>query len=742
MHNNIPSVDSGTGGNQGAGAVTHDPSAATAARTLLSTRARHLLRWLTLALAIAVTAFVAFFAYQRADAWGAVTLGLGLALIGCVYALSNDGMRRRLWARKEHQSEITQLRYLFESSLDLILVTDRRGTFTRVSPSATLILGYRPEEMIGRNGVGFVHPGDLDSTREEMRMARRGHDVRNFETRYMRKDGGIVTLNWMGVWSDEIDRHFFIGRDMTAQKKLEAAERNAKEALTAIINTSPVAIICLNLDRTVLLWSRAAEEIFGYTGEEVVGQPYPLVPPGGDEEFYDLIDRAIAGEVLRDIRVKRLRKDGTPVEVSFEGAAIMDNGRVKALAYALTDITERNKMEQQLRQSQKLDAIGQLTGGIAHDFNNMLSVITGTIDILAAGVADRPDLASIARLIGEAAERGASLTGHLLAFARKQPLQPQITEIRQVLMEAIALLRPTLGEQIEIDWRLREDAWPAMVDPAQLVTAILNLAVNARDVMPEGGKLTIETSNVRFDDGDVGAGVDVTAGSYVMIAVSDTGPGIPEAIKEKIFEPFFTTKGVGKGTGLGLSMVYGFVKQSGGHIKLYSEDGQGATFKIYLPRADAASATGEVQAEAAPGGGSECILVVEDDPTVLSSVLVQLANLGYATITAGNAQEALDLIDSGARFDLLFTDMVMPGPLNGRRLAEEARRRRPDIKVLFTSGYTEDASIRHGRIEPGVLLLVKPYRKNDLARMIRTALAKDGAEQPQYAERRIATPRL
>jgi CheY-like chemotaxis protein len=372
----------------------------------------------------------------------------------------------------------------------------------------------------------------------------------------------------------------------------------------------------------------------------------------------------------------------------------------------------------------------------------MLSVITGTIDILAAGVADRPDLASIARLIGEAAERGASLTGHLLAFARKQPLQPQITEIRQVLMEAIALLRPTLGEQIEIDWRLREDAWPAMVDPAQLVTAILNLAVNARDVMPEGGKLTIETSNVRFDDGDVGAGVDVTAGSYVMIAVSDTGPGIPEAIKEKIFEPFFTTKGVGKGTGLGLSMVYGFVKQSGGHIKLYSEDGQGATFKIYLPRADAASATGAAQAEAAPGGGSECILVVEDDPTVLSSVLVQLANLGYATITAGNAQEALDLIDSGARFDLLFTDMVMPGPLNGRRLAEEARRRRPDIKVLFTSGYTEDASIRHGRIEAGVLLLVKPYRKNDLARMIRTALAKDDAEQPQYAEPRAATPRL
>jgi PAS domain S-box-containing protein len=711
---------------------------ATTSRAFLSTRARRLIRWLILLLAVAMTGCVGIIIYQRADIWGGITASLGLALIGISFALSYDSERRKLSARKEHEGELAQLQHLFESSLDLILVTDRRGTLTRVSPSASAIIGYHPDEMIGRSGVDFVHPDDLDSTRNEMRMARRGHEMRTFETRYLHKDGRVVVLTWMGVWSDDVERHFFIGRDLTAQKNLESAERQAKEALTAIINTSPVAIICLNLDRTVLLWSRAAEEIFGYTTEETVGRPYPLVPPGGDVEFFDLIDRAIAGEVLRDIRVKRQRKDGTVVEVSFEGAAIMDDGKVKALAYALTDITERNKMEQQLRQSQKLDAIGQLTGGIAHDFNNMLSVITGTIDILAAGVADRPDLASIARLIGEAAERGAALTGHLLAFARKQPLQPRITEIRQVLMEAINLLRPTLGEQIEIDWQLRDDAWPAMVDPAQLVTAILNLAVNARDVMPEGGKLTIETSNVRFDESDLGGALDVTPGSYVMIAVSDTGPGIPDAIKDKVFEPFFTTKGVGKGTGLGLSMVYGFVKQSGGHIRLYSEENQGTTFKIYLPRAGAASSDAETQAEAAPGGGSECILVVEDDSTVLSSVLVQLSNLGYATITAANAQEALDIIDRGTAFDLLFTDMVMPGPLNGRRLAEEARRRRPDIKVLFTSGYTEDASIRHGRLEPGVLLLVKPYRKADLARMIRVALTGAQEERPGFIDRKTS----
>ncbi|MGE0564235.1 MAG: PAS domain S-box protein [Pseudolabrys sp.] len=675
---------------------------------------------------------------QRADILAAVTAALGLALLGCAFALSRDIRKRLLTDRRHRQDEVAQLHHLFDSSLDLILVTDRRGSFTRVSPSAFSILGYRPEEMIGRNGIGFVHPDDLESVRNEMRMARRGHEVRNFDTRYLNKNGQEVSLTWTGVWSDRADRHFFIGRDLTVQKQLEAAERHAKEALTAIINTSPVAIVCLDLDRTVLLWSRAAEQIFGYTAEETVGRRYMLVPPGGNEEFDDLFARAVSGEVLRDVRVKRMRKDGSIAEISFEGAAILDNGKIKAIAYALTDITERNKLEQQLRQSQKLDAIGQLTGGIAHDFNNMLSVITGTIDILADGVADRPELASIARLIGEAAERGASLTGHLLAFARKQPLQPRVTEIREVVMEAINLLRPTLGGAIEIDWRLRDDVWPAMVDPAQLVTAILNLAVNARDAMPGGGRLTIETSNLAFDpNDDATTAANIDPGSYVMIAVSDTGPGIPEAIRDKVFEPFFTTKGVGKGTGLGLSMVYGFVRQSGGHIRLYSEEGQGTTFKIFLPRANTPASADAPQGQITTRGGSERILVVEDDALVRSSVTAQLDSLGYTTIPATNAQEALEIIGRDVPFDLLFTDMVIPGPLSGRRLAEEASRLRPGVKILFTSGYTEDAAISQGRLEPGALLLAKPYRKADLARMIRLAIS--GA--PEEPERRAPAPR-
>jgi CheY-like chemotaxis protein len=369
-----------------------------------------------------------------------------------------------------------------------------------------------------------------------------------------------------------------------------------------------------------------------------------------------------------------------------------------------------------------METVGQLTGGIAHDFNNILTVITGTIEILEDGVADDPALAEIARMIDEAAVRGAELTQRLLAFARRQPLQPRTTDVNTLIVDAAKLLRPTLGEHIEIESVFEDDAWPALVDPSQLSTALINLALNARDAMLEGGKLVLETGNVHLDESYARAHAEVHPGPYVMVAVSDTGHGIPAAIRDKVFDPFFTTKGVGKGTGLGLSMVYGFVKQSNGHIKIYSEEGHGTTIKIYLPRAgeqaDAVAAAPTLAIE----GGVETILVVEDDPLVRNYVAAQLASLGYTALTAANAAEALARIDDGEPFDLLFTDVIMPGSVNGRQLADEAVRRRPGIAVLFTSGYTENAIVHHGRLDPGVLLLAKPYRKSDLARMIRTAL--------------------
>ncbi|MGH6680462.1 MAG: ATP-binding protein, partial [Bradyrhizobium sp.] len=351
------------------------------------------------------------------------------------------------------------------------------------------------------------------------------------------------------------------------------------------------------------------------------------------------------------------------------------------------------------------------TGGVAHDFNNNLTVITGTIGILAEAVADRPELTSIAKLIDDAAERGAQLTKHLLAFARKQPLQPREIDVNALIVETAKLLHPTLGEHIEITPKLADEAWPATADPNQLTTAILNLALNARDAMPRGGKLTLETRNVYLDEGYASMNSEVVVGNYVMIAVSDTGMGISPANLEKVFDPFFTTKEVGKGTGLGLSMVFGFIKQSGGHIKIYSEEDYGTSVKLYLPRSTGRLET-VAEAEVAPHvqGGRETILVVEDDELVRKYVITQVQSLGYATLQAANATEALVLIDDNPSIDLLFTDIIMQGPMNGRHLADEAIKRRPNLKTLFTSGYTENAILHHGRLDPGVLLLAKPYR--------------------------------
>jgi signal transduction histidine kinase len=453
--------------------------------------------------------------------------------------------------------------------------------------------------MIGHSAVEFIHPDDLENTRSEMRTARRGLSKRNFETRYIGKDGKAVSLNWSGTWSEPVRRHFFIGRDLT--------EKQAADA--------------------------------------------------------------------------------------------------------------------QLRHVQKMDAIGQLTGGVAHDFNNILTVITGTIGILEEAVADKPELVSIAKLIDEAAERGANLTKHLLAFARKQPLQPREIDVNSLVLEAAKLLHPTLGEHIEIKPLLADDAWTALVDPSQLTTAVLNLALNARDAMPYGGKLALETSNVYLDENYSSMHSEVTPGNYVMVAVSDTGAGIPAALLERVFDPFFTTKEVGKGTGLGLSMVFGFVKQSGGHIKIYSEEGHGTSVKMYLPRATGLNQTAaEVLISANVEGGHEAVLVVEDDSMVRRYVVTQIESLGYTTHEAANADDALKILGTKA-IELLFTDVIMPGTMNGRQLADEALRRKPSLKILYTSGYTENAIVHHGRLDSGVLLLAKPYRKFELARMLRLALA-------------------
>jgi CheY-like chemotaxis protein len=319
------------------------------------------------------------------------------------------------------------------------------------------------------------------------------------------------------------------------------------------------------------------------------------------------------------------------------------------------------------------------------------------------------------------------LTQRLLAFARKQPLQPRKLDLNEMVANTGQLLRHALGEQIEIATAIDPHLWPAMVDRSQLEATLVNLAVNARDAMPDGGKLTIETMNVALDHDYADAHSEVRPGPYAMIAITDTGTGIPEDIRQRVFEPFFTTKQLGKGTGLGLSMAYGFVKQSGGHIKIYSEVGHGTSVKIYLPREASELAPAEETVPLVPEiAGSETVLLVEDDPLVRDNAANQLASLGYRVVQAADGRAGLALLKERHDIELLFTDVILPGGMSGRLLAEEACKLRPGLKVLFTSGYTENAIVHHGRLDHGVLLLAKPYRKADLARMVRVALVNSG----------------
>ena len=447
-------------------------------------------------------------------------------------------------------------------------------------------------------------------------------------------------------------------------------------------------------------------------------QPYGILEIDNDKQHdydqYDINFLTGFANVLAEAVSTAARGAALQVTVDLMKSLVEEKDRL---------LDERSAANLQLRQAQKMEAVGQLTGGIAHDLNNILTVITGTIEILAEAVADRPELCAIAKMIDDAAGRGADLTQRLLAFARKQPLQPREVDVNSLVIEGSNLLRSTLGERIEVHMTLACDTSRALIDPSQLTNAILNLALNARDAMADGGKLIIETCNVVLDDNYVSMNSDVTAGNYVMVAVTDSGHGIPAAILNNVFEPFFTTKDVDKGSGLGLSMVYGFVKQSNGHIKIYSEEGHGTTVRIYLPQVSGVAEPAVAASTTSIEGGNETILIVEDDSLVRTFVVGQIQSLGYATLAAVNAAEALVVINGPDEIDLLFTDMIMPGSMNGRQLADAALQQRASLKILFTSGYSNEAIIHHGHLDAGVLLLAKPYRKSDLARMIRTALA-------------------
>lgn len=468
--------------------------------------------------------------------------------------------------------------------------------------------------------------------------------------------------------------------------------------------------------------------IFGWPEpvEEIPLQEFLAAVPEADRQpLEQAIERCAAngGPYAQEFRITR--PDGGTRTIWSEG--FQDDGTPTAAAGVVAicqDVTDRRMAERQLAQSQKMEGVGQLTGGVAHDFNNLLTVIIGNLDMLAEWPGADARARETADIALRAADRGAGLVRSLLAFSRKQPLQPRVVNLNEIVLETDHLLRRTLGEQIELETSPEREIWLTMVDPAQLQAALINLAVNARDSMRQGGKLTIETGNVVLDEDYALQNADAKPGAYVLLAVSDTGSGIPAAILDRVFEPFFTTKETGKGTGLGLSMVYGFIKQSNGHVKIYSEVGHGTTVKLYLPRGEATS-TLEVPATAlAPDPpGSETVLVVEDDAMVRDFVVLQLRQLGYRTLLAENGKEALAVLDGEAEIDLLLTDVILSGTLTGKQVADAAAQRRPGLKVLFMSGYTENAIVHHGRLDPGVMLLPKPFRATELARMVRRAIA-------------------
>jgi PAS domain S-box-containing protein len=510
--------------------------------------------------------------------------------------------------------------------------------------------------------------------------------------------------------------------------KLDESERRFRLLVQGVTD---YAIYMLDPTGMVINWNPGAQRIKGYAREEILGQHFSRFYT--DEDRQKEIPHKAIETAARTGKYEaegwRVRKDGTRFWASGVINAIRDaDGNLVGFAKVTRDLTDRRAAEERLLQSQKMEGIGQLTGGVAHDFNNLLTVIIGNLEALQRHLRDDTlDPGRLQRSADNAmrgARRAESLTQRLLAFSRQQPLAPESVDVGRLVSGMSDLLRRTLGEVIAVETVLAGGLWRAHADPNQLEVALLNLAVNARDAMPDGGKLTIETANVHLDERYAAAQAEVLPGQYVLVAVTDNGCGMTPEVRTKAFDPFYTTKDVGQGTGLGLSQVYGFVKQSRGHVKIYSEVGEGTTVKIYLPRfhTETDDRDEEPVRAAARGSERETILVVEDDHDVRTYSTETLRELGYNVLEAPNASIAMQILDAHPEIAALFTDVGLPGGMNGRQLAEQARKARTNLKVLFTTGYARNAIVHDGRLDPGVELLTKPFSQAALGEKLRDIL--------------------
>jgi PAS domain S-box-containing protein len=656
------------------------------------------------------------------------------------------------------------LEALLDSATDYaIIAMDLDGLVTSWNEGARRILGWTEEEMIGQPASVFFTLEDRQKGTQlaEMQSAL-DHGRGNDERWHQKKDG---TCFWasgeMMPLKDEngTPQGFLkILRDRTDQRQAAEAQRADAEFLRSVLASSGDCIKVLDLDAKLEFMNEGGLRVMEVSDFNAIrGCPWPgFWPADGQEEAWAAIATAKAGASARfqgfadtmkgtpkcwDVQVTAIPgAHGRPEKLLAVSRDITEQKRIEGELRELNDTLERRieertrelrASEDQLRQSQKLDAIGQLTGGVAHDFNNLLTGISGSLEILQTRLA-RGQFTDVDRFISAAqgaSKRAAALTHRLLAFSRRQTLDPKPTNANRLIAGMEDLVRRTVGPSIEVETVLAEDLWITLCDASQLENSVLNLCINARDAMPDGGKLTIETANTSLDR-RTAREQDMAAGQYVTVCVTDTGSGMAPDVIERAFDPFYTTKPMGQGTGLGLSMTYGFAKQSGGQVRIYSEVDKGTTMRIFLPRhageEDAESLPAQL-AEVPRAQAGETILIVDDDEAVRMLVTEVLQELGYGAIEAADGTSGLNVLQSNARIDLLITDVGLPGGMNGRQIADAARVRRPGLKVLFITGYAENAVVRNGYLEAGMQIMIKPFTMEALAARIQDVIACERA---------------
>ncbi len=652
---------------------------------------------------------------------------VGLVLLFDLYTVFQQvqihRMRRQLVEREE------LFRLISENAADMIAVVDMEGRRLFNSLSYQRILGYSPEELRQSSSFDQIHPEDRERVKEAAREARRTGVGCDLEYRIRHKDGSLRVLestssvirNSKGV----PEKLVVVNRDITQRKAALEALRRSEASFRSVVEDAPYGIYRAGLSGELLQINPALQNMLGYASQDELLRCNLSTDifrdPAEYERLKDLLNRA---EDFKNVEVGWKRKDGAHITVQCSGRPVKDeNGAIAYFELFAEDVTQRRILERQLRMASKMEAIGRLSGGIAHDFNNLLGVIIGYSQVLKGSLGQSNPLYEHAEEVEKAGRRAASLTRQLLAFSRQQVLEPTILNLNTLVADTEKMLHRLIGEDIVLSASFDEGLGRVKADPGQVEQIIMNLVVNARDAMPQGGKLTIATSNAEMDAAFVRDHPGSKIGSYVMLTVADTGCGMDAETQAHIFEPFFTTKERGKGTGLGLSTVYGVVKQSGGYVWVDSEPGKGASFKIYLPRFEEAVNAPEASA-ASPEAtrGTETVLLVEDSEPLRKLAHRFLENNGYRVVAAANGEEALQTaVQERETIQLLLTDVVMPG-MNGRVLASHLVLRQPGMKVLYMSGYTDSFISGHGVLEPGTYLLHKPFTEETLMRKVREVL--------------------